>query len=86
VSEAVLIEVHGIVIHVPVFLAASGSVQVILGCPWDTYACKCERNLDDGSCKITITAVDGLEQVMFVATYLGDQRDWFASNLGNYYA
>jgi hypothetical protein len=70
----------------PVFLAASGSEQVTVGLPLETYTHKCERNLDDGSCEITITPVDGSEQVMFVATYPGDKRDRFVSNSGNFYA
>ena len=80
------VSVHGIVIPVPIFLARSGSEQVILGRPWETYARKCERNLDDGSCEITISAVDGSEQVTFVTTFPGDNRDRFASSSGNLYA
>jgi hypothetical protein len=86
VAESVPVNVHGIVIHVPIFLARSGSEQVILGRPWETYAWKCERNVDNGSYEITISAVDGSEQVTFVATLLGDKRDRFASSLGDLYA
>ena len=50
VAESVPVDVHGIVIPVPIFLARSGSRQVIFGRPWESYARKCERNLDDGSC------------------------------------
>jgi hypothetical protein len=83
VAESVPVNVHGIVIPVPIFLARSGSQQVILGRPWETYTRKCERNLDDGSCKITISAVDGSEQVTFVVIFPGDKRDRLASSLGN---
>jgi len=86
VAEAVPVNVHGIVIRVPIFLARSGSEQDILGRPWETYTRKCERNLDDGSCEITMSAVDGSEKVMFVATFPGDKRDRFPSSLGNLYA
>jgi len=67
------------------FLAQSGSEQGIMGYPCITYARKCERNLDDGSWEITIEAVDGLEQLMFVATCPGDKRDRFARTSGNLY-
>jgi len=86
VAESVPVNIHGIVIPVPSLLARSTSEQVILGRPWETYARKCERNLDDGSCGITISAVDGSEQVTFVATFPGDKRDKFASSSGNLYA
>jgi len=33
-----------------------------------------------------ISAIDGSEQVTFVATFLGDKRDTFASNSGNIFA
>jgi hypothetical protein len=86
VAESVPVNVHDIVIPVLIYLARSGSEQVILGRPWETYARKCERNLDDGSCEITISGVDGSEQVTFVATFPGDKRDRFASSSGNLYA
>jgi hypothetical protein len=82
----VTVNVHGIVIPVPIFLARSGSKQDILGRPWQTYTQKCERNMDNGSLEITISAVDGSEQVTFVATFPGDKRDRFASSSGNLYA
>jgi len=85
VAESVPITVHGIVIPRPIFSAKSGSKQIIVGRPWETYARKCEGNLDDGSCEITISAVDGSEQVTFMATFLGDKRDRFASSSGNLY-
>ena len=44
VSEAITIDIHRIVIPIPLFLDASGSEQVILGFPWETYTCKYERN------------------------------------------
>ena len=86
VAESVPVNVHGIVIPVPILWGRSRSEQVILGRPWETYARKCERNLDDGSCEITISAVDGSEQVTLVATFPGDKRDRFASSSGNLYA
>jgi len=86
VAESVPVNVHRIVIPVPICLARSGSEQVILGRPWATYTRKCERNLDDGSCEIIISAVDGSKEVMFVATFPGDKRDRFASSSGNLYA
>jgi len=86
VAESVPVNVHGIVIPVRIFFARSGSEQVILGRPWETYARKCKRNVDNGSCEITISAVDGSEQVMFVATFPADKRDRFASSSGNLYA
>ena len=85
VAESVPVNVHGIVIPVPIFLAKSGCEQVILGRPWETYTRKCERNLDNSSCEITISAVDGSEQVTFVATIPGDKRDRVASSSGNIY-
>ena len=78
IAESVLIEVHGFTLSVPVFLAPTVSEQVILGRPWEAHACKCERNHDDGSCEITLTAADGTEQVTFMATYPCDKPDRFA--------
>jgi len=78
--------VHGIVIPVLIFSAKSGSKQVILHRPRETFARKCESNLDDGSCKSTLCTADGSEQVSFVATCQGDNTDRFASGLGNLYA
>jgi len=46
----------------------------------------CVRNLDNGSCEITIAAIDGSEQVTFVATFSGDKKDTFASSLGKLYS
>jgi len=86
VAEPVPINVHGIVIPVPIVFARSGSEQGILGHPWETYARKCERNLDDGSCEITISAVDGSGQVTFVAPFPGDKGDRFASSAGTLYS
>lgn len=83
VVESMPVNVYGIVICVPIMLARSGSEQVIFGRPWELYARMCERNLDNGSCKITIAAVNGSEQVTFVATFPGDKRDRFVSSLGN---
>jgi hypothetical protein len=85
VVEFVTINVHGIVIPIPIFFTISGSEHVILGRRWERYARKCERNLADGSVKITISAVDGSEQVMFVATFPEDKRDRFTSSSGNLY-
>jgi hypothetical protein len=53
VAESVRSSVHRIVIAMPIFLARSRSEQVILGCHWETYTRKCERNLDNVSCDIT---------------------------------
>jgi hypothetical protein len=69
VAESVPINLHGIVIPIPIILANSRSEQVILGCHWKTYTRKWKRNLDDRSCEITISAINRLEQVMFVATF-----------------
>ena len=80
VAESVPIEVHGVTLSVPVFLAPTGSRQVILSRPWEAHARKCVRDLDDGSCGITISAADGTEQVTFVATYPGDRRDHFTTS------
>ena len=85
VAESVAINIHGIV-TVRIFLAKSGSKQVVMGHRRQTYARKCERNQDDDSCEISISAVDGSEQVMFVATFPVDKRDKFASSSGNLYA
>jgi len=86
VAECMPINVHGIVIPEPILLAKFGSEWIILGCPCETYAWKCERNRKDGSCEITISAVDGSEQVTFFATFQGDKRDGFASSSRNFYA
>jgi len=86
VAESVPVRVHGIVIHVVIILPKSGSEQVILHHRWATYAQKCERNLDDGRCEITISAINMSEQVTFIATFPGDMRDRFASSSGNLYA
>jgi len=85
-AEFVPVKGHGIVIPVPIFFAKSGSKQVILGRRWESYPRKCDRNLDDGSCEITIFAVDGSELVTIVATFEGEKRDRFASSSGNLYA
>jgi len=79
VAESMPVNVHGTVISVHIFLAKSISEQVILGRPWETDAPKSERNLDNGSCKITFSAVDGSEQVMVIATFPGKMMDRFAS-------
>jgi hypothetical protein len=86
VAESVPGNILGIVIPVPIFIARSGSEQVILDHSWETFARKSERNLDDGSCEIIISAVDGSEQVTFVTTFPGEKRDRFASSSGNLYA
>jgi len=83
VAESMPVNFHDIVIPVPIFLARSRSEQVFMGRPWETYARKCERNQHDGSCEITISAIDVSEQVTFVPTFPGDKRDRFASNSGN---
>jgi hypothetical protein len=70
VAECVTVKVHDMVMSVAILLRRFKSEQVFLSRPWDTYARKCERNLDNGSCKITIPAVDGSEEVMFVALFL----------------
>ena len=80
VAESIPIEVHGVTLSVPVFLAPTGSGQVILSCPWEAHARKCERDLDDGSCGISNTAADSTEQVTFVASYPGDRRNRFATS------
>lgn len=59
VVESVHINVHGMGISISIFLSESGSESVILRRPIETYARKCERNLANGSCGITILAVDG---------------------------
>jgi len=43
------------------------------------------RNMDDGGCEITISAVDGSEHVMFVAAFPGDNINRIASSSGNIY-
>ena len=83
--QSVPINVHGIVIPVPIILEKFGSEQVILGRPWETYGQSCERNLDNGSCQITISAIDGSEQVTFVVTFPTDKRGRFAISSGNFY-
>jgi len=85
-ADSVPVNVHGIVIPLPIFFARSGAEQVFLGYPWDRYALKCQSNLDYGSCEITISAVDGSEQVMFVSSFRGDKRVRFGSSSGNLYA
>jgi hypothetical protein len=57
------VKVHAIVIAVHILLARSGSEQLNLGRPWETYSWLCKRNLGDGSCEMTILAGDGSEQV-----------------------
>jgi hypothetical protein len=69
-AESVPVSINCIVIPAPNILARSRSNQVIMGRPGETYARKCERNLDDGSCEITISAVNESEKVTFVATFL----------------
>jgi len=86
VAVSVPINVHGIIIFKPTCFAKARSQQFILGCPWVSYARKCKRNMDDGSCKTTIAAVDGSEQVTFLTTFPGDKRARFSSSSGNLYA
>jgi len=86
VAESLPVNVPGIVIPVPIILAKSGSEQVIFGRPLETYPQKCQRNMEDGSCEITDSAVDGSDQVTFVATFPGDKMDRFASSSENLYA
>jgi len=86
VAESMPVNVHGVVIPVPIFLAKYGSEQVVLGRPRETYDRKCDRNLDDGNCEITISAVDGSDQVTFVPTVPEDERDIFVHSSGNLYA
>ena len=86
VAESVPVNDYGIIIPRPISLAKSGSEQYILGRPWKTYTQKRERNLDNGSCKITISAIDSSEQVSFIATFPGDWKDRFASSSGIIYA
>jgi len=83
VAESVPIYAHVIILSVSNFLAKSESKQVFLGSRLQTYAAMCERNLDDGSCEITISAVNGSQQVMSVTTFPGDKRDRFGSRSGN---
>ena len=79
------VNVHGIVIPLPMFEAKSRSKMVILGHPSGSYAQKCKRNLDDGSCAMAISAANGSEQVMFVTTFPENKRDIFASSSANLY-
>jgi len=83
VAESVPINAHVIVLPVSNFLAKSESEQVFLGSPSESNPGMCKRNLDDGSCEITISAVNGSERVMSVTTCPGDKRDRFASRSGN---
>jgi len=59
---------------------------LILDHLWETYDWTLERNLDDRCCQVTISAIDGSEQVTFVATFLSNKRDRFTRSLGNLYA
>lgn len=68
-AGSILNNIRCIVIPVSIFLAKSGSAQVIFRHPWETYARKCECMLHEGSCRIIIPNIDGSEQAMFVATY-----------------
>jgi len=86
VAESVPVHVDGIVIPVPVFLAISGSEEVILGRHWETYTRKCERNLNAGSCEISIPAVDESVQVTFVAIFQRESGNRLVSSLGKLYA
>jgi hypothetical protein len=61
VTESVPVNICHIIIPKPICFAKSGSQQVILGRPWESYGPKCDRNLDDGSCEMTISAVDRSE-------------------------
>jgi hypothetical protein len=59
VADSLFVDVDGIVILVPIISAKSLSKQVIRGHPCEIYDRRCARNLDDGRCKITISAIDG---------------------------
>jgi hypothetical protein len=86
VAESVPVNVHGIIIPVPIVLAKSGSEQGILGGPREPQNRKCERNLDDSICEIAIPAFNESQQVTFVTTFPHAKRDRFASSSGNIYA
>jgi len=60
-ADYIAVNVHGIIIAMPIFLAQCRSEQVILGCRLETYAPKSEKNPDDGSYEIAISAGDGSE-------------------------
>jgi len=83
VAQSVPVNFHCIVVSLHIILAKSGSEQVILGRRWETYARECEKDLDDGSCEITIAAIDGSELVTFVTTIPAARRDTFPSSSGN---
>jgi hypothetical protein len=82
VAESMPLNIDHIVIPVTIFFAPSGSKQVILGCDRAPYAGKCDRNLVNGSCEITILAMNGSEQVTFITTFLENITDRFASCSG----
>jgi hypothetical protein len=86
VGESLPFKVHIIVIPMPILSARSGSEHVILDCCCETYARKWERNFDDGRCMFTLSAGDGSEQVTFVTTFPGDNRDRFTSSSRDLYA
>lgn len=83
VVKSVPISVDGMVIPITIFFAKSRCKQVILGLPWETYTRNGARNLDVCYSEFTISAIIGSEQVTLLATFLGDQRDRFASSWGN---
>jgi len=85
VAISVPVNVDGVVTAVPIIEAKSGSEQVILRRPSIPYTWMCEWNVDNGSCKITISAINGTGKVMFVITSPGDRRVWFASSWGCLY-
>lgn len=85
VTESALINVLGIKITILIVLAKTRSEQVMSGQPWKSYAQYCVRNMDDGSCEITICAINGSEQVTFVVTSPGDRWDRSTSSSGSIY-
>jgi len=85
VAESLSINIHGITISFHIYSAKSTSEQVIIRHRWEQYAGKCERKVDNGRCKITISAINGSEQVNIVATCPAHKRDGFASCSGNFY-
>jgi hypothetical protein len=75
VADSVPVNIQRIVILMLFFLAKSRSELLIFSSPWETNTSECVMNLVDGSCEITISVIDGLEQLMLVATFPEYKKD-----------
>jgi len=83
VAESVVVKFLGMVIPMPIVLAKSRFEQDIMDQCWELSAGTSEGNLDDLSCELTILAIDGSKQVLFVATLQGHKRNRFMGSARN---